>query len=112
MSTAEVYRGIDGIPDEERTRPDTAGLMEALAAGDEDRAYRAMGNGLEDYTLRAYPEVARIKEEMEDTEGLLLTMMSGSGPTVIGFYRNGDDAHKAALGFRKAGYTVVTAEKV
>ena len=39
-------------------------------------------------------------------------MMSGSGPTVIGFYRNGDDAHKAAIGFRKAGYTVVTAEKV
>ena len=56
--------------------------------------------------------LAYIKEEMEDTEGLLLTMMSGSGPTVIGFYRNGDDAHKAALGFRKAGYTVVTAEKV
>ena len=112
VSTAEVYRGIDGIPDEERTRPDTAGLMEALAAGDEDRAYRAMGNGLEDYTLKAYPEVARIKEEMRDTEGLLLTMMSGSGPTVIGFYRNGDDAHKAAIGFRKAGYTVVTAEKV
>ena len=46
------------------------------------------------------------------SEGLLLTMMSGSGPTVIGFYRNGDDAHKAAIGFRKAGYTVVTAEKV
>lgn len=112
VSTPEVYRGIDAVPPEERTRPDTSWLIEALASGDAGKAYRAMANGLEDYTLKAYPIVAEIKKNMEDTEGLRLTMMSGSGPTVIGFYDRREDAEKASAGFRQAGYTVVSAEKV
>ncbi len=111
VSTPEVYRGIDAIPEEERTHPDTAWLVEALDRGDGELAFRTMKNGLEDYTLRAYPVVAEIKRRMEETEGLKLTMMSGSGPTVIGFYRNEEDAAKAALRFGDEGYTVVLAEK-
>ena len=111
VSTPEVYRGIDAVPAGERTHPDTAGLIRALAEGDADLAYGAMANGLEDYTLKAYPVVAEIKKEMEDTEGLRLTMMSGSGPTVMGFYDTREDAEKASVRFREAGFTVILCEK-
>ena len=112
VSTPEVYRGMDAIPEDEKTHPDTDVLREALEKGDRDAAYRAMGNALEDYTLKAYPEVDKIKSDMKETEGLRLTMMSGSGPTVIGFFDNMEDAARAALKFRDSGYTVATASKV
>ncbi len=111
VSTAEVYRGIDAVSGKERTRPDTAELIRALEEGDRDLAFRSMANGLEDYTLKACPEVAEIKKDMKDTEGILLAMMSGSGPTVIGFYESKEDAERASLGFREAGYGVVLADK-
>ena len=39
-----------------------------------------------------------------ETEGVRFTMMSGSGPTVIGFYDDLGDAKKAAAEFRELGY--------
>ncbi|MBR5740323.1 MAG: hypothetical protein IKX81_03400, partial [Firmicutes bacterium] len=44
VSTPEVYRGMDAVPEEEKTHPDAFTLMEALAGGDRDKAFAAMGN--------------------------------------------------------------------
>ncbi len=102
VSTKEVYKGLDeaGEPD----HPDRDALMKALEAGDTAEALKNMGNVLEAYTLKAYPEVDKLKKMIAETTGVRFAMMSGSGPTVIGFYDDLGDAKKAAAMFRELGY--------
>ena len=102
VSTKEVYQGIDQAG--ELDHPDGEGLMKALLEGDKEQALERLGNVLETYTLKAYPEVAELKKLVADTEGARFAMMSGSGPTVIGFYDNMSDARKAAAHFKEMGY--------
>ena len=102
VSTKEVYKGLDeaGEPD----HPDREALIGALERGDTSEALKNMGNVLEAYTLKAYPEVNELKQKIAATPGVRYTMMSGSGPTVIGFYDDLGDAKKAAARFREQGY--------
>ena len=102
VSTKEVYQGIDEA--EELDHPDREALMKAISAGDVQTALENMGNVLEAYTLKAYPEVDKLKKLIAETKGVRFTMMSGSGPTVIGFYDELGDAKKAASMFRELGY--------
>ena len=102
VSTKEVYKGIDEA--EELDHPDREALIRALENGDTEEALSNMGNVLEAYTLKAYPEVNKLKQMIAETEGVRFTMMSGSGPTVIGFYDDLGDAKKAAAKFRELGY--------
>lgn len=102
VSTKEVYKGLDEYG--EYDHPDRESLISALEAGDTAGAIRSMGNVLEVYTLKAYPEVNNLKQMIAETAGVKFTMMSGSGPTVIGFYDDLGNAKKAAAKFRKLGY--------
>ncbi len=102
VSTKEVYKGLDEYG--EYDHPDREALISALEAGDTAGAIRSMGNVLEVYTLKAYPEVNNLKQMIAETAGVKFTMMSGSGPTVIGFYDDLGNAKKAAAEFRKLGY--------
>lgn len=102
VSTKEVYKGLDEYG--EYDHPDREALISALEAGDTEGAIRSMGNVLEVYTLKAYPEVNNLKQMIAETAGVKFTMMSGSGPTVIGFYDDLGNAKKAAAEFRKLGY--------
>ena len=102
VSTKEVYKGIDEA--EELEHPDCGALIDALMEGDTAKALTEMGNMLEAYTLKAYPEVKRLKDMISGTDGVRLALMSGSGPTVIGFYDELSDARKAAGKFRDMGY--------
>ena len=102
VSTKEVYQGIDQAG--ELDHPDGEGLMKALLNGSKEQALEKLGNVLETYTLKAYSEVAELKKLVADTEGAKFAMMSGSGPTVIGFYDNMSDAKKAAAHFKEMGY--------
>lgn len=102
VSTKEVYKGLDEYG--EYVHPDREALISALEAGDTEGAIRSMGNVLEVYTLKAYPEVNNLKQMIAETAGVKFTMMSGSGPTVIGFYDDLGNAKKAAAEFRKLGY--------
>ena len=102
VSTKEVYKGIDELESPEH--PSCAALIDALMAEDTDKALGEMGNMLEAYTLKAYPEVNKPKEMISRTEGCRLALMSGSGPTVIGFYDELSDARKAAGKFKDMGY--------
>lgn len=102
ISTKEVYKGIDSVT--EYKHPDTKGLVAALSEKNYEKAFSCMGNVLEAYTLSAYPHVAKLKEKVLETEEVRHAMMSGSGPTVIGFYDNFNDAKKAAESLRAIGY--------
>lgn len=102
VSTKEVYQGIDSMTEYEH--PDIPGLIKALEENDNEKALCCMGNVLEAYTLSAYPKVEKLKKRVLDTEGIRYAMMSGSGPTIIGFYDNFNDAKNAAEYLRGMGY--------
>ncbi len=102
VSTKEAYQGVDEAGDLEH--PDREALMKAIEDGDTEKALENMGSVLEAYTLKAYPEVNELKKMIAETEGIRFTMMSGSGPTVIGFYDDLGNAKKAAGHFKELGY--------
>ena len=83
VSTAEVYRGLDGLSD--YPHPDTDSLLKGLKNGNFQILKQGMGNVLENYTLKAYPEVDNVKKKMMEYNADM-TLMSGSGPTVYSLY--------------------------
>lgn len=105
VSTKEVYQKLDkimppkGTPPEQRGRyypekmPDIDGICAAIRAGDYDAMLSAMGNVLENVTIPLHPEIAGIRKAMMDG-GADIALMSGSGPTVFGLYRNPEAAQK------------------
>ena len=99
VSTAEVYKGIDKIKISER--PDIDGLVRSLDSG--APAYDGFVNVLEAYTLKAYPEVGKLKDLMRGS-GSDVALMSGSGPTVFGLFGDMESAVKASDKMREAGY--------
>jgi 4-diphosphocytidyl-2-C-methyl-D-erythritol kinase len=80
VSTAEVYGAFDAKNAE---HPNTKEMIDALAQGDYNAMCANLGNALESVTLKLYPEVAQIKEQMKKF-GADAVLMSGSGPTVFG----------------------------
>lgn len=93
VSTAFVYQNLraDSLP----FHPDIDGMAKALAAGDLRGITDRMGNVLETVTVPAYPVVDRIKRRMREL-GAENALMSGSGPTVFGIYKEQKTAEKAA----------------
>lgn len=93
VSTAFVYRNLraDSLP----FHPDIDGMAKALAAGDLKGITDRMGNVLETVTVREYPVIDRIKKRMREL-GAENALMSGSGPTVFGIYREKETAENTA----------------
>src|SRR5690606_24698981 len=81
VSTQEIYGklNVQAI----QSHPSVSQMLKAIEAQHFGDVCQAMGNVLEDITIRAYPEVKQIKECMLrlGADGVL---MSGSGPTVFG----------------------------
>jgi 4-diphosphocytidyl-2-C-methyl-D-erythritol kinase len=80
VSTAEVYGGLNI---DEITHPKTADMLKAIETDDYELMCASLGNVLESVTLKLYPEVEVIKEQM-NRFGADAVLMSGSGPTVFG----------------------------
>ena len=96
VSTPELFRALDGC--RIRRRPDTAGLIDALTAGDLPGVARRMYNVFEDVLpQRRYQEVCTIKNSLIQ-HGALGASMSGTGPTVFGLF----DRQQAAEDARAA----------
>ncbi len=93
VSTAFVYRNLraDSLP----FHPDIDGMAKALAAGDLKGITDRMGNVLETVTVREYPVIDRIKKRMCGL-GAENALMSGSGPTVFGIYKERETAENTA----------------
>ena len=72
--------------------------IDAIIAGLEEQNLQKiadnMGNVLEEVTITKYPVIEMIKTQMKEA-GALNAMMSGSGPTVFGIYRERSEAQKA-----------------
>ena len=84
VPTPELFARLDGC--RIRRRPDTAGLLAALAAGDLAGVARRMYNVFEDVLPeRRGAEVQRIKNALVQ-QGALGASMSGTGSTVFGLF--------------------------
>ena len=84
VSTPELFKTLDGC--RIRRRPDTAGLLAALEAGDLPGVARRMYNVFEDaLPQRRYQEICAIKTALIQ-HGALGASMSGTGSTVFGLF--------------------------
>lgn len=93
VSTPELFGRIDCK--KLRCRPDTAGMLAALEAGDLEGVARRMYNVFEDVLPpRRRDRVQDIKNTLI-REGALGANMSGSGPTAFGLFRGEEEARRA-----------------
>lgn len=94
IATPELFRRADRV--RLRRRPDTAGLVAALEAGDLEGVARRLYNVFEDVLPpRKAAEIAAIKSVLLG-HGALGASMSGSGPTVFGIFQQEEAAMRAA----------------
>lgn len=100
VSTKMVYTNLRA--NELSRHPDVDGMVVALEEGDLEKVTSYMENVLETVTVKLYPEIEEIKTIMKE-QGALNSLMSGSGPTVFGIYRDEDVAKKAASYIKELG---------
>ncbi|MCX5779703.1 MAG: 4-(cytidine 5'-diphospho)-2-C-methyl-D-erythritol kinase [Firmicutes bacterium] len=92
LSTAEVYRdfSLERVQDP----PDNVAFLDAWRRCDIIAVTAQMKNVLETVSVTRCPEIAAIKQQLE-AAGALHTLMSGSGPTVIGVFISRAEARSA-----------------
>ena len=111
VSTKDVYEGLD--LNNIQIRPNNEKLLEYLKEEDVSSLAENMVNVLEGVTSNSYIEIKDIENTMMEN-GALGSMMSGSGPTVFGLYKNREDAlscKKNLLRKYKQVYIVNSSEK-
>lgn len=92
VSTKYVYENLqlnDSI-----IHPNITAMIEAIKAADLDTLASRMDNLLQTVTIKMHPIIEDIKKEMIRL-GALNSIMSGSGPTVFGLFRDKAKAQKA-----------------
>ncbi len=98
VSTVEAYNNLD--IDRISERPDTERLLKAL---EEESIYdvaRALCNVFEEGIHKRHPIVRRIKKRMLQY-GALGSIMTGSGPTVFGIFKDYEKAKSASEKLRR-----------
>ena len=111
VSTKEVYEGLDlkNI----NIKPDNKYLINCLENNEIELLSKNMVNVLETVTSKKHKEISDIEKIMNKNKALG-SMMSGSGPTVFGLYKNEEDALKGKrelLKKYKQVYVVKSSEK-
>lgn len=96
VSTAEVYRRLEL---ENVHHPITPNMIQSLEEGSFSGVCNNLANVLEDVTLKLYPEVALIKDQMKRF-GADAVLMSGSGPTVFGLVQHDSRMQRIYNGLR------------
>ena len=92
ISTPELFGRVDSR--KSRLRPDTAGILAAMEAGDVPGVARRMFNVFEDVLDRRRGEISAIKSALTDL-GALGAAMTGSGSAVFGLFTDPDAAANA-----------------
>ncbi len=100
VSTKYVYEHLDAEGVEKH--PDIDGMIEALEQGSPEGIVMRLGNVLENVTVKKYPVIQEIKENMLEN-GALGSLMSGSGPTVFGMFDEKETAEKALEALEATG---------
>lgn len=92
VSTPEVYAKMNG--GNIAIRPDTTGMIKALQAKDYDGICHRLYNVMQNVTGEKHSEISYICDELLVC-GADSAVMSGSGPTTYGLFKNLDDAQIA-----------------
>lgn len=98
VSTPWVYKNLK--LSEESIHPETDKLISALEAGEYEVFNEFSGNTLESVTAGEYPEIAEYESLMKEN-GAFFSMMTGSGPTVFGLFKDKKNADSAASVLRE-----------
>lgn len=111
VSTRDVYNRLNlkNIG----KRPDNKRMVEYLESGRIEDLARGLVNVLEEITIPMHPEISQLKAELIEL-GSLGSLMSGSGPSVYGIYKDHAAANRAAKGLSKKYkqvYLIKTREK-
>jgi len=93
VSTVDTYKGFK--LNEVKVHPNVEGVIKAMARDDVKYVADNMMNLLEFVTIKDHKEIEDIKDFM-CKEGALGAMMSGSGPTVFGFFNDINKANQCA----------------
>lgn len=101
VSTKYVYENLH--VETIKHHPDMKQVENAIARGDLDGMCAHMENILETVTEKKYPVIAQIKAELKQN-GALTALMSGSGPTVFGIFRERAAVERACESIKKSGY--------
>lgn len=99
VSTKYVYENLK--LDEQTKHPNIYAQMDAIRRHDLQGIAAHMGNLLETVTIPKYPVIDEIKRCMMEN-GALVSMMSGSGPTVFGLFEEERTAQEAYSQMRKS----------
>lgn len=91
VSTRFVYENLHANQLRPEQHPGIDAIIDGIRAQDIRRIAASLGNVLETVTIREYPVIQTIKEQMRES-GAIGALMSGSGPTVFGLFTD----HKAA----------------
>ena len=92
VSTKWVYENFK--MDNVSKRPQTSAVIDAVETGNLKALRENTANVLESVTEREYPVIKEYKEILSQ-KGAVLSMMSGSGPTVFGIFDNETKAQNA-----------------
>lgn len=98
VSTKYVYENLHA--DKLRQHPDIDGMLTAICEDDLDGVAKRLGNVLETVTVKAYPVIEKLKSWMME-HGAVNALMSGSGPTVFGIYKEAQEAQRACEQLRR-----------
>jgi len=75
----------------------SGGMVKVIVDKDLAEIAQKLHNDLERVVLPAYPQVSQLREVFATQEGVLGTMMSGSGPTVFAIFESEQQAQAAKL---------------
>ena len=101
VSTKAVYGKLRVNELSPGQHPDIDGMVEAIRAGSLDGVTSRLGNVLETVTIPDHPEIGTIKEILMD-QGAEGALMSGSGPTVFGLFKDMEAAERAVEVLKQA----------
>ncbi len=93
VSTAWVYKNLD--LNKKKKSPDIEKMITDISEKNVGEIYKNMINVLEEVTIGAHPVIEEIKIAMKGS-GAMAAMMSGSGPSVFGFYDDKDSCVNGA----------------
>jgi 4-diphosphocytidyl-2-C-methyl-D-erythritol kinase len=108
VSTAKVYREVDKVQIDRH--PDISAMIKAINIGNGKMIMENLLNVLENVTLFMFPELAQLKSELKEMG--LFPLMSGSGPTVLGFAETEEKSFQAASALRRKWNLVLTAHTI
>lgn len=98
VSTRAIFSEFDNI--EKDIFPNTATMIKAIENDDFDGICNNLSNTFESVTAKMYPVIDEIKQKML-SDGAKGAIMSGSGPTVFGFFNDYKTAKASHDSFSK-----------